>query len=361
MNSIIYQITGLIALLIFLTVSTLIYLANRQMEDLFRNYLINHPVYHGVMRVPEQHFITSVHETLIWVGGAILIIGVIISYIMALKITVPLRKLANAAKEIEKGNLKQLLPVEAKDEVGQLTIAFNSMTKALSTNNQLRRRLLADIAHELKTPLAVIQGHLEGMLEGVIDLSQEQIASLYQETTHLNRLITDLRDLSLAEARQLTLNKSIVNINDLINRALQMLSPLAEDKEIEFHSSLQPIPEIAVDISRFNQILYNLLTNAIHYSPNKKSITISTEIVMDKGSKLIKIDIQDQGAGIDPKDLPFIFHHFYKTDLSRDRKQSGTGIGLAIVKQLVEIHGGFVKVESELNQGSTFSVYFPIS
>lgn len=375
MNSITYRITGLMFLLITITVFLLVYLANQQMVGLFHNYLVIQHMGHGnmmghmrieqslvmkMMGMPEREFLTSVHQTLIWVGIAILMIGLLVSYFLAKSITVPLRKLAIAVEQIEKGNIGHKVKVETKDEVGHLAIAFNRMTATLEANTRLRQRLLADIAHELRAPLAVIQGHLEGMLDEVVDLSKSEIASLYEETTYLSRLIKDLRDLSLAEAGQLKLNKTNTNINQIICRAIQMLKPLADEKEIAIEHSLQDIPDIMADAGRINQIIYNLLTNALRYTPTKGIIKTSTSIVKEGRKKLLKIEVEDSGQGINPEDLPYIFNHFYRADQSRDRKSGGSGIGLAIVKQLVEIHGGYVEVESEVGKGSIFYIYLPV-
>jgi len=377
-HSITYRITGLMFLVVTGTVFLLVYLANEQMIGLFQKYLVIQHMGHGkvmmgnmrmddplmlkIMGSPEYGFLASVHNTLIWVGGAILSVGLLASYAVARSITIPLRQLADAAEEIEKGKFDLQVKVDnTEDELGHLANAFNRMTEALSASNRLRRRLLADIAHELKTPLAVMQGHLEGMLEGVVTVNKEEIASLHEETTHLNRLINDLRDLSLAESGQLKLNKTATDINQLISRALQMLKPLAEEKEINLECNLKPIPNIMVDAGRMNQIIYNLLTNALRYTPVKGIIEISTSLIKQRGGQWLKMEVKDNGQGISPEDLPYIFHHFYRSDQSRNRKSGGSGIGLAIVKQLVENHGGYVDVQSKVGEGSSFYSYLPVN
>ncbi len=368
MNSIMYRINGLMFLLVGLTVVILVYLAEAQMTGLFHEYLANDA--HGVrgitgvegltMGMPEQVFLASVHRSLIWVGIAILVAGFAASYALSRSITVPLRKLATAVGQIEKGDFDHRVAVNSGDEVGQLAGAINRMNQALNQNNRLRQRLLADVAHELKTPLAVIQGNLEGMLEGVIELNQKQLHSLYDETLHLNRLIRDLRDLSLAEAGQLFLEKRPTDINQIIIKAVHMLAPLAEEKAILLSHSLQSIPEIQVDAARTNQILYNLLTNALRYTGEQGRVAVSTAVARQGKQAYIKIEVADNGSGISAEDLPFIFHHFYRSDQSRDRKSGGSGIGLAIVKQLVELQGGTIEVTSQLGKGSTFAVFLPI-
>ena len=371
LNSITYRITGLMFLLVGLTVFLLIYLANVQMNDLFQEYLqsqSNGPSHammgmqsQAVMMGPsEEMFLSSVHHSLKWVGAAILAGGLAISYALARSITVPLRELGEAVKEIEKGNLGQKIVVKSADEIGRLAAIFNRMSEVLATNNRLRQRFIADIAHELKTPLAVFQGQLEGMLEGVIETNKDQLSSLYDETSQLNSLIKDLRVLSLAETGQLTIEKTATDINQLITKILYMLQPLAEEKQIELQSELQNVAEVAVDVGRITQVLYNVLTNALRYTPVQGMITIMTSVITESEKTWFKITIADNGSGISAADLPHVFDHFYRADESRNRSSGGSGIGLAIVRQLVEIHGGRVEVASVLGQGSQFFIYLPI-
>lgn len=377
-HSITYRITGLMFLSVALTVFLLIYLADGQMTKLFQEYLVvqqmemhrggmmrymadGSPAITIVMGPLEETFLTSVHKSLIWVGLAILAAGLAASYAVARSITVPLRNLSRAAEQIERGNYDQKVAVETKDEVGHLADMFNRMAEALATNTNLRRQLLANIAHELKTPLAVIQGHLEGMVDGVIEPSKEQLSSLHEEAIRLNRLIRDLRDLSLAEVRQLEMEKRSTDINQLIGRAVTMLKPLADAKELEVSCGLaDDLPEIIADSDRMSQVFYNILFNAIRYSPHGGSIQVTTAMAEAGNRSLIKISFADHGSGIAPEDVPYIFDHFFRGDKSRDRKSGGSGLGLAIVKQLVEIHGGQVAVESELNKGSIFQVLLPV-
>jgi two-component system sensor histidine kinase BaeS len=377
MNSITYRITGLMFLAVALTVFLLVYLANEQMTEQFREYLIvqhmasnlNNMNGHEsgntamtmIMGPLEETFLTTVHKSLIWVGLAVLAAGLAASYAVARSITVPLRNLSRAAEQIEQGNFDQQVPVETKDEVGHLAAIFNRMAETLAINTNLRRQFLANIAHELRTPLAIIQGHLEGMLDGVIEPSKEQLASLHEEAIRINHLITDLRDLSLAEIRQLTLEKSVTDVNQIVNRAVYMLKPLIDAKNICVHCILdEKLPEIAADPGRISQVFYNIIVNAIRYSPVQGIVKIVTMQAEIEGQLWLKISVADNGSGIAQEDIPYIFDHFYRGDKSRDRKSGGSGLGLAIVKQLVEIHGGQVAVESKLGEGSVFRVLLPV-
>ncbi|WP_094605724.1 Adaptive-response sensory-kinase SasA [Sporomusa silvacetica DSM 10669] len=376
MNSIIYRITGLMFLAVAITVFLLIYLANTQMTDLFQEYvtvqqmemhrsLMTHlnPGSEGqavMLGTSELNFLTSVHQSLIWVGVALLVAGLAASYALACSITTPLRKLSAAAIEIERGNFAQKVPVTTTDEVGSLAVIFNSMAETLDNNSKLRQQFLANIAHELRTPLAVIQGHLEGMIDGIIEPNPKQLTSLHEEAVRLSRLITDLKELSLAEVRQLSLEVKAVDVNQTIEQALYMLKPLADEKNIIIEQSLTlELPPIMADADRICQIFYNLITNAIRYVATGGQVAISTELTKLEEQAWVKVIVADNGPGINAVDLPYIFDHFYRGDKSRDRRSGGTGLGLAIVKQLAEIHGGKVQVKSTVGKGSTFYVLLP--
>ena len=378
MNSITYRITGLMFLTVALTVVLLIYLANVQMTGQFKEYLIVQQMEMSqrgvqghsnedasamtvIMGPLEETFLASVHDSLIWVGLAILAVGLAVSYALARSITVPLRNLSQAAEQIAQGNFEQKVPVETKDEVGHLAAIFNRMAEVLATNTKLRRQLLANLAHELRTPLAVIQGNLEGMIDGVIEPSKEQLSSLHEEAIRLNRLIKELRELSLAEVRQLVLEKSSTDINQLIRRVVTMLRPMTDGKNIQINCFLtKKAPEVTVDNDRMNQVFYNILVNAIRYSPVESQIQVVTSLVERENWQWLMVSIKDNGTGIAAEDVPYVFDHFYRGDKSRDRKSGGSGLGLAIVKQLVEIHGGQVAVSSEVGKGSTFQVLLPL-
>lgn len=367
-NSIIYRITGLMFLSIAFTVFILIYMANIQMTDSFQHYLtiqhidMNQIHSNGMMMGPhETNFLTSVHTSLIWVGLIILVIGLGVSYLLARSITVPLRQLSEAAEQIERGEFGHQVLVETTDEVGHLAAVFNRMSDTLATNTKLRKQLFANVAHELKTPLAIIQGNLEGMLDDVITPGKEQLQSLFEEAVRLNRLIKDLRELSLAEVRQLALEKYPGDINQLLNRVVLMVKPLSDEKNIAITCDFdKDLPEICVDHDRIGQVFYNLLINAIRYSPSESKVLVSSGRTVEKGKDWLVVHVMDNGPGIAAEDIPHIFEHFYRSEKSRDRKKGGSGIGLAIVKQLVEIHDGHVKVESLQGEGSEFIVYLPI-
>jgi signal transduction histidine kinase len=305
----------------------------------------------------EQAFLDAVHSSLWLAVLATILIAVALAILFSQLIAKPMRQLATAAGKIAAGDLSQRISKVSNDEVGEVSAAFNTMAEQLEKKEKSRRQLLADIAHELRNPLSVVQGNLEAWLDGVIEPNPEQVASVYDETVLLSRLITDLRDLSLAEAGQLKLHQSSVNLNELITAEVSKIENRCKEKKVSVHVEFPAnLPLAFVDSDRIRQVLHNLLDNALHHTPIDGTIKITASA---GPPSWITMRASDTGTGIDPKDLPYIFDHFYKADRSRQRGYSGAGIGLAIVKQLIEAHGGKVWVESEVEKGSSFYFTLP--
>jgi len=352
-TSIVYKFTGLMFLVILITVTVLLTMANLQMTSLFSTHTVNQH---------EGQLLNSLHNSLAYVGAIILIAGLAASYLLARRVTDPLRKLSAAAEQIGSGHYEQPILEKSNDEVGQLADSIRAMAEALQIHQRQRERLFADIAHELRTPLAVIQGNLEGMIEDVVPTDKEQLSSLLEETIHLKRLIQDLRDLSLAEAGQLRLEPVPSDMTLLIERVVVLLKPLADEKDIhlEFVGKVL-LPPILIDPVRISQVINNLLINAIRYTQEHGRILVFTAVENTGDREWLVTKVMDNGSGIPDSDVAHIFDHFYRVDISRARRSGGTGIGLAIVKQLISIHGGRVTVESTPGEGSTFIIYLPLS
>lgn len=348
-------------LLVMMNVFFLTSYARQRVEGLFHDYLMAQSIPITHLGQAEQNFLFSFHQSLIWVGVICLVIGILSSYWVAESITIPLRKLNIAVENIRKGNLEEKVEIAARDEIGHLASAFNHLTEELIVNQRLRKRLLADIAHELNTPLTVIGGNLEGMLCGIVSKEDQQIKSIHEEVTHLSKLIGDLKDLSLAEAGQLELEIGPIDMQRFLTRMVQTLTPFAEENQLKliYEPSITPI--IQGDSQRIHQIFSNLLTNALRYTPPEGVITIGTRSIENGGNHWLGVTICDTGVGIAADELPYIFNRFYRTSRSRSRKSGGSGIGLAIVKELVEIHDGRVTVQSQLGMGSRFTVYLPVN
>lgn len=303
----------------------------------------------------ERNFVESYHESLWWIGFLFAGIGLAVSYLLSGNITKPLRQLSSAAEKIRQGDLKQVVPVETQDEVGQLATVFNQMSAELAATESNRQELLANIAHELKTPLAILQGHLESMLDGVETPEPDKLFSMQEEVMRLTRLVGDLRDLSLAQVHKLELHLQSLDVTEKTRRAADMLEPMLEEKHLQFKRELaEGLPELPLDPDRLNQILYNLITNAIRYTTPGTTITLQTEKT-DKGVRLV---VADEGPGIAPEDLPHVFEQFYRGDKSRNRASGGSGIGLSLAKSFVEAQGGTIHAENRKTGGAAFIVEF---
>lgn len=301
----------------------------------------------------ERTFVESYHQSLWWIGFLFAGVGLVVSYFLSGNITRPLRQLSQAAEKIRQGDLKQEVPVDTQDEVGQLAEVFNQMSAELAANESNRQELLANIAHELKTPLAVLQGHLESMLDGVEEPAPDKLFSMQEEVMRLTRLVGDLRDLSLAQVHRLELHLQPVDLDEKVERAADMLEPLLEEKKLRFVKELAPgLPVRQLDPDRLNQILYNLITNAIRYTHPGTPILLKTEPAGDR----VRLTIADEGPGIAPEDLPHVFEQFYRGDKSRNRASGGSGIGLSLAKSFVEAQGGTITARNRNQGGSEFVV-----
>jgi len=372
--------------LILVCALVVIYICNQQMETHFFQYLqdpsalagqngqgggFGHGMGHGMMGggmgmggmhhrmmlgAAERTFVESYHRSLWWIGFLFAGIGLVVSYFLSGNITRPLRQLSRAAEKIRQGELKQEVPVETRDEVGQLAAVFNQMSAELAVNENNRQELLANIAHELKTPLAILQGHLESMLDGVEQPEPDKLFSMQEEVMRLTRLVGDLRDLSLAQVHQLELHLQPMDLGEKTERAAEMLEPLLEEKNLHFVKELAPdLPLRQLDPDRLNQILYNLITNAIRYTTPGTAILLKTEAAGEN----VRLLIADEGPGIAPEDLPHVFEQFYRGDKSRNRALGGSGIGLSLAKSFVEAQGGSIRAENRKNGGAAFIVEFP--
>ncbi|MFC2021780.1 ATP-binding protein [Chloroflexota bacterium] len=306
----------------------------------------------------EEDFLDQVNDSLWKVGLIAVAVALVIGLILTRQITRPVQAIISGARHLTKGELSYRVDVKSRDEIGKLADSFNVMASSLEKGEQSRRQLTADIAHELRTPLTVIEGTVDGIIDGVFKPDTEHLRSIKEQASLLTHLISDLRDLSLAESGQLKLNLASTYMVELVRRMVSNyeINALEKNVRIKLEEATQ-IPEIRIDPVRMEQVISNLLTNAIRHTPSGGSITITVK--NDEGG--LAISVADTGEGIAPEDLPHVFERFYRSGSSRARKEGGTGLGLAIVKQMVEAHEGKVWVESKMGTGSIFSILLPFS
>jgi two-component system OmpR family sensor kinase/two-component system sensor histidine kinase BaeS len=256
------------------------------------------------------------------------------------------------------GDLSTRVPTHCPGEIGELAAAFNQMTQDLAQADKLRRNLTADVAHELRTPISVIRGKLEGILDGVYPATSEHLEPVLEEIKLLTQLVEDLGLLALAEAGQLTLERQATNLGDLLQDAHVNFGPQADDRSVTLALDLPSgLPKVMVDRRRIAQVIGNLLINALRHTPAGGCVTLSAA---EAQGGMIEISVADTGAGIPPEDLPYIFERFWRGEKSRSRTGGGIGLGLTIARQLVQVHGGKIGVESTAGQGAKFWFTLPI-
>ncbi len=277
------------------------------------------------------------------------VIAIVLSIFFSRRLTRPVKELALAASAISRGDLKSRVAISRRDEVGELAENFNHMAKALETQEILRKKLIADVAHELRTPLGVMRGELEGMIDGLISNDPERLQSLHEETGRLKNMVDAIEELNRAEASLLSLQKQWTDLAPFLTNIVERFRPTFEEKGVRLGLTCPGNVNLYADPERLSQIVLNLLSNALRATPAGGRVSVRVETT----NRNMQIAVEDTGSGIAEKDLPFIFERFYRS------AGGGLGIGLTIVKELVEAHGAKIEVKSIPGKGSSFTLYFP--
>lgn len=285
-----------------------------------------------------------------------ILVGMLFGFIISRSLSAPLKRLSDAAQAIGTHNLDQRVEVAGSTEVKNLAQSFNSMLQRLEREEQLRKNLVADVAHELRTPLTVLQGNLRAILDDVYPLSKAEVAGSYDQTRMLSRLVNDLHEIAQAEANKLPLSKEVLDVSNLLHSIGTTFGMLAEAEGVSLTVRTQMKLLVIGDYTRLSQVIHNLLTNALHHTPEGGSIHLQAERDQD----FVVISVTDTGVGINADHLPHVFERFYRADRARSRNRGGTGLGLAITKAIVTAHGGRISVESEgVGHGTKFTVHLP--
>jgi len=306
--------------------------------------------------VQDRLFLAQLAQALIWAALGATLFALLLGLGLARTLTRPLVALTQAARRIAGGDFGQEVTVESQDEIGQLAHAFNQMSSELARSAQLRRQMTADIAHELRTPLSVLMGYTESLHDGVLKPTAEILHAMHEESRLLSHLVDDLRTLSLADAGELTLNRQLTAPAGLLERVAVSFRPSAEAQGVDLQLEIGPaLPDVHLDAERCVQVLGNLVGNAIRYTPPGGTVTLAAAAAGDG----ILLQVTDTGRGIAPEQLPYIFERFYRVDAARTINESESGLGLAIAKSLVELHGGSLTVQSAVGQGTVMRVWLP--
>lgn len=326
-------VIGVVILVVWLAFD---YLAADYFMVLMKKYNIDPTAVH-------EMFLSSAHRYLIWASVFALVLAGVLSFLLTRRVLSPLSQMIGITQKIASGDYTGRVPIPSKDEVGQLATAFNQMAESLQRIEQLRKTMVIDVAHELRTPLTNMRGYLEALNDGVLPPSKKTLESLHEETLRLAKLVEDLLQLARADTSRGTLRRQRIALQDLVTQVLDLFQPKFAAKRIIIKVELTNAEgSIMADPEKLSQVFRNLLQNACQYTPDGGKVRVFTERLPGR----IKIVFANTGEGIAEEDLPFLFERFYRGEKSRSREHGGAGIGLAIVKELVEAHGGQVGAES---------------
>ncbi len=304
----------------------------------------------------EEAFLVGLGRSAVWAGAVAAVSGVGIALWLTRRTLRPVRELTLATRRMQAGELDQRVTVSSRDEIGELGTAFNAMAAALTHQEDLRRQMVSDVAHELRSPLANARGYLEAIRDGVLDASAESLDTLHEEVMLLARLVDDLQDLALAEAGALPLAPEPVSVESLMDRALAAVAPAASRSGVTLERDVAAdLPDVQVDRQRVLQVLGNLLGNALRHTPRDGTITLGAKSV----SSWVEFRVQDTGSGIPGDQLERVFERFHRVDSARSRATGGAGLGLTVARRLVESHGGRIWAENALEGGAILRFTLP--
>ncbi len=313
----------------------------------------------GMETALTEAFRAAIFQALLLSASAAILTAVAVSLVVSARIVTPLRRLLAASRRIAAGHYAERVPENEAAELGALAQQFNIMAAELEAAERRRVALIGDVAHELRTPLATIEGYAEGLLDGVVEPGAETWAILHEEARRLRKLVQELQELSRAEARQLHLHLAPIKPAELVKRAITRIEPQFADHDIGLIDQVNSgLPDVRADTDRIIQVLINLLGNALRYTPAGGNVIVRAE----RQDAQIVFQVIDTGIGIAPEHLPHLFERFYRVDKARSRAMGGSGIGLTIAKALVEAHEGRVWAASEgMGKGALFSFTLPIA
>jgi signal transduction histidine kinase len=319
--------------------------------DLVGTAIVRVPVV-GVL--PENvAFRSSVNRTLLFGGLAAAIVALSLGFVLARRATAPARELTRAARALASGDHAERVDFDAKDELGEMARAFNAMAETIEKEDELRRSFASEVAHELRTPLAILQTQVEGMQDGVVDADDAGLESLHEETLRLSRLVADLETLASAEAAGFSLRKQEVHLGSLLEDAATEFQGAFAAEDVDLETSFQDAT-VDVDPMRMRQVVSNLLSNALKFTPPGGRVRVESEV--RAGEALIRVS--DSGHGISDEDKPRVFDRFFR---GRGVRAGGSGIGLAVARELVLAHNGTIDVASTVGRGTVFTVRLPIA
>ena len=308
---------------------------------------------------PASRLASAVNRYLMWTGLAAGALGILLVGFVSRRLLAPIQALGSASRRLGGGDLAQRVSTSGPREISDLAHSFNAMAGSLQRAEEQRRNLVADVAHELRTPISNIQGYLEALKDGLIKPDADTLDTIHQQVVHLARLVEDLRLLAQAEGGALGLNLEPDSLEEVLSRSMEAFRARAEAKGVDLSLQVSPgLPLVILDRTRIAQVVGNLLENAVHHTPQGGVVRVSAAAT---GTGSARVTVEDSGEGIAPEEIPLVFERFYRADPSRSRATGGVGLGLTIAKQLVEAHGGAIHAESTQGRGSRFIFELPLA
>jgi two-component system sensor histidine kinase BaeS len=306
----------------------------------------------------ENTFIQTIQFYIYAAVCLTIVFAVVFGLLFSKGLVANLKKLSFAASELQQHNLNIRIPLKGLPaEVKELAISFNKLAESLAKEEKLRKQFTGDLAHELRTPLATLRSQIEAFQDGVWEPTPQRLEASHEELMRLVRLVNELEKLLAAENPQIRLEKMELEAGSVLEALWEMFAPLFKEKGVHLHIMAPEQEELfQADKDKLMQILANVVNNALKYTPEGKNVTLSLASEMDG---YVGFKIEDEGSGMSDEDIPFIFERFYRGDKSRDRKTGGAGIGLSIVKALMDAHKGIIKVKSKVNKGTSITLWFP--
>jgi len=305
----------------------------------------------------EEGYLQRSRRSLLLAGLTAGIAAILLSFFLIRQLTSPLRKLDHASRRVAAGEFDERVDIHSADEIGRLAVSFNEMAASLEASEHVKKQLIADISHELRTPITVVRTTLESLRDGLMEPTQETLTALHDKILLTSRLIQDLHQLALADAGRLSINSVPCSIEAILDTIIETIGAQMEDELIVLHREIEDgLPTILADAQRIEQVLLNLIANAIRHTPEQGQLLVRAKHV---GAE-IQVSICDSGDGLSELDLRHVFDRFYRADEAR-AGDTGAGLGLSIAKALVEAHGGRIWAENEPNRGACFTFTLPVS
>jgi signal transduction histidine kinase len=299
----------------------------------------------------DLHFINTLNTSLLWVALFGVIISLLLGHVFSKKLSDPIARVINTAKRIEQGNYTtKVIGKTTTKEINELESTMNNLSETLQKQEDLRKRLTADVAHELRTPLATLQGHMEAMIDGIWQPTNERLTSCFDEIIRIEKMVGDLQLLTKYESEVAELYKTEFELADLVKNVIMNFESQFVNKGVGIFATGKAT--LFADKDKISQVIINILSNALKYTNTGGRVDIITK----ENENEIAMTIKDNGCGINKDDLPYIFERFYRADKSRNRLTGGAGIGLSIVKAIIDMHHGSIYVESKENEGTAFEI-----